>query len=176
MQRGHDKQAIFFDDRDYLRYLTFVREAIEETQCRLHAYVLMTNHVHLLVTPSEPSSVPALMKRVGQRHTQYVNWRYQRTGTLWEGRYKALLLEREERFLTCQRYIELNPVRARMVAFPGHYAWSSYRCNAEGRFNPLITPHERYLLLADDVQTRRQAYMALFAQPFTDEELGWLRL
>ncbi len=130
IQRGNNRQVTFFDNMDYRKYLDCLETAGDKYDCAIHAYVLMTNHVHLLMTPSEPDSISKVMQSVGRQYVQYINWSYKRTGTLWEGRYKASPIESERYLLTCYRYIELNPVRAGMVASPADYAWSSYRHNA----------------------------------------------
>ncbi|MFZ1536042.1 MAG: transposase [Chromatiaceae bacterium] len=139
----------------------------KEESVALHAYVLMTNHLHLLLTPASDQGVPAVMKRVGQRYVQRVNRTYRRTGGLFEGRYRSTLIEADNYLLACQRYIELNPVRASMVAAPGDYPWSSYRANAMANVDPLITPHALYRDLAAADEARRTAYRNLF-----EEELG----
>jgi len=118
VQRGHNRQACFFAEEDYHTYLHWLREALAEQQCRLHAYVLMTNHVHLLLTPKKAEAVPRLVISLGRRYVQYINHTYRRTGTLWDSRYKSSLIQAEEYLLSCQRYIELNPVRAGMVDVP----------------------------------------------------------
>lgn len=140
-----------------------------EECCALHAYCLMTNHVHLLLTPERMDSCGRLFKRLGVLHTQYTNRRYERTGTLWEGRFKSCLVQSEHYLIACQRYIELNPVRAGMVSHPGAYAWSSYRANAEGEQDFLITPHGDYLNLG------RDEYRRLFGIPMDDELLREIR-
>jgi len=124
VQRGNNRQPTFFSEDDYVFYLACLRESAERHSCDVHAYVLMTNHVHLLVTPYQPDGASRLMQSVGRRYVQYVNYTYRRTGTLWEGRFKASLVESESYLLTCYRYIELNPVRARMVEDPTEYRWS----------------------------------------------------
>jgi putative transposase len=128
----------------------------------VHAYVLMTNHVHLLLSPGAPGSVGALMKALGQRYVQAINRRYRRSGTLWEGRFRSCPTHDETYLLTCQRYIELNPVRAAMVAHPADYRRSSYRANAQGEINALVQPHDLYLALGRDAVERQQAYRELF--------------
>lgn len=130
IQRGNNRQACFFADEDYRCYLEWLEEYSHTSGCAIHAYVLMTNHVHLLLTPSEATSTCMLMKRLGQRYVQYVNRVYKRSGTLWEGRYRSCLAQDDLYLLACQRYIELNPVRATMVDTPDEYRWSSYRTNA----------------------------------------------
>src|SRR5690606_11969461 len=126
------------------------------------AYVLMSNHVHLLVTPNTSDGVAKLMKRLGQRYVQYINRTYRRTGTLWEGRFRSCLALEENYILNCYRYIELNPVRAGMVNRPAEYPWSSYRANANGEAASVITPHEVYLALGGSIEERIKAYRELF--------------
>jgi putative transposase len=135
----------------------------------------MTNHVHLLVTPERERSLPLMMQAMGTSYVQRLNARYQRTGTLWEGRYKASLVQTDQYLLACQRYIELNPVRAGMVAAPGEYPYSSYSSHALGMNNPLLTPHPNYLRLDSDPVARRRAYRALFSDALSEELLTRLR-
>ncbi|TWI47479.1 putative transposase [Pseudoduganella flava] len=175
VDRGNARQRCFFDDRDRVHYLDHLRTAAAEKRCAVHAYVLMTNHVHLLVTPEVPDGVPAMMKSIAQCHAQYINWRYRRTGGLWEGRYKAAHIESETYLLICQRYIELNPLRAKMVEFPGQYRWSSYRRNADGRPDPLVTQHELYRSLGVDGAARCGHYRDLFAQPLSTKDVAFIR-
>jgi putative transposase len=175
IQRGNNRQPCFFNDNDRLHYLNHLRVALDLAECPLHAYVLMTNHVHLLLTPSDPARVQDLMKSVAQEHTQYINWRYRRTGSLWEGRYKAAYVESETYLLICHRYIELNPVRAALAAYPGQYRWSSYRCNGEGKANPLITEHDLFRALGSYDEGRRRAYRSLFDQPLSVKDLSRIR-
>ena len=127
VQRGHNRQPCFFGEEDYQAYLYWLGEALKKEQCALHAYALMTNHVHLLVTPDRTESIPRLIIALGRRYVQYINTTYRRTGTLWDSRYKSSLIQAETYLLSCQRYIELNPVRAAMVDDPAHYRWTSYR-------------------------------------------------
>lgn len=162
IQRGNNRSACFFADEDYQFYLHHLKEQAEKFGCKVHAYVLMTNHVHLLLTPENENSAAQLMKNLGQRYVQYINRSYRRSGTLWEGRFRSCLAQTEDYVLACYRYIELNPVRADMVNHPREYPWSSYRYNAEGRNNALITPHEEYLRLDKQALNRRKAYRDLF--------------
>jgi putative transposase len=147
IQRGNNRQAVFFENEDYRVYLGWLKLAAEKYRCDIHAYVLMTNHVHLLVTPARRDSISGLFQYVGRHYVAYVNHTYGRTGTLWEGRYKASLIEEERYLLTCYRYIELNPVRAGIVSSPEQYDWSSYCFNALGKVNPLLSPHPLYYRL-----------------------------
>lgn len=140
IQRGNNRSPCFYADEDYRRYLDTLAEQAVKYDCAIHAYVLMTNHVHLLLTPQQEDSAALLMKHLGQRYVQYINRTYRRSGTLWEGRFKSCLAQEERYVLTCYRYIELNPVRANMVARPEDYRWSSYHTNGIGQPDPLITP------------------------------------
>ncbi len=162
IQRGNNRGVTFFAEEDYSFYRECLKEACDKHGCAVHAYVLMTNHVHLLLTPDNPSSIAKVMQSVGRRYVQYVNYTYRRTGTLWEGRYKATLIDSEQYLLTCSRYIELNPVRAGIVAHPDNYPWSSYRAHAHGQPDTLIRDHLLYLALGDTDSTRQEAYRALF--------------
>ena len=162
IQRGNNRQPCFYAEEDYLFYLEWLHEYSRRTRCAIHAYVLMTNHVHLLVTPANTASAGELMKRLGQRYVQYVNRTYRRSGTLWEGRFRSCLAEEDAYLLACQRYIEMNPVRAGMVSSPDAYRWSSYQANAWGTSTPLLTPHAQYLALGDDPAARQRAYRELF--------------
>ena len=162
IQRGNNRQAVFFADGDYRLYLDSLQLAAERYACAIHAYVLMTNHVHLLVTPATEDGLSRLMQSVGRRYVRYINSIYQRTGTLWEGRFKSALVDSERYLLTCMRYIELNPVRAGMVGKPGDYRWSSYRSNAEGKHSELITTHSLYRKLGGSDGERHRSYRALF--------------
>lgn len=162
IQRGNNRQACFFSDEDYRSYLDWLTEYANRTGCRVHAYVLMTNHVHLLLTSDHAGAAGALMKALGQRYVQYVNRTYRRSGTLWEGRFRSCLTPEENHLLACQRYIELNPVRAGMVVHPAEYPWSSYRANAQGEADALLTPHPLYEALGRDAASRQSTYRELF--------------
>lgn len=175
VQRGNDRQACFLEDSDYSFYLYVLREACRERQCQLHAYVLMTNHVHLLITPLEKRVISLLMMDLGRRYVRYFNDMHERTGTLWEGRFKSSLVETRRYCLACHRYIELNPVRAGMVPEPGQYRWSSYRANALGSSSNLITPHSEWLALGASNELRRRAYRTLFEQAPGQQELKAIR-
>jgi len=162
IQRGHNRDACFWHDTDRLVYLTLLHQLSKKTGCALHAYVLMTNHVHLLLTPRDSDSCGRLMRNLGQRYVQYVNRRYERSGTLWEGRYRSCLVDSTEYVLACHRYIELNPVRAGMVGTPSAYRWSSHNGNAGAMRNQLLNAHCEYLALSQDEEPRRAAYRQLF--------------
>ena len=163
IQRGNNRNACFFRDGDYLYYLVQLRNLAKAIGCSVHAYCLMTNHVHLLLTPHSAQASTMLMKHLGQRHAQYINRTYERTGSLWDGRFRSCLTESRRYVLACYRYIELNPVRAGMVAAPGAYPWSSYAANAAGADSQPIEAHSEYLALGTEPSSRRAAYGELFA-------------
>jgi putative transposase len=176
IQRGNNRGACFYADEDYRRYLYELKELSVRCGCAVHAYVLMTNHVHLLLTPRTTDSAALLMKHLGQRYVQYVNRTYKRSGTLWEGRFRSCLTQSEDYVLACYRYIEQNPVRARMVNHTRDYRWSSHRANAEGKYDALVTPHDEYLRLGRGEDERRQAYQALFKAQLDPETVEEIRV
>lgn len=176
IQRGNNRQACFHDERDYRHYLANLHEAANKNDCRVHAYVLMPNHVHLLVTPMTEHGVAHLMQDVGRKYVRYVNRRYQRTGTLWEGRYKSSLIDSEAYLLECMRYIELNPVRGGLVRQPGDYPWSSYACNAHGKMSALLIPHPLMTDLGIDAQKRQHAYQELFKYSLDEDTVDTIRV
>jgi putative transposase len=162
---------VFFQHGDYSLYKSALHKASTEHECDVHAYVLMVNHVHLLITPRRERSLPLLMQSMGRDYVQRLNARYTRTGPLWQGRYKACLIQDDKYFLTCQRYIELNPVRAGIVAFPAEYPYSSYAHNALGTEDPVISQHPCYRSLHPESESRREAYRSLFSDEFSEKEL-----
>ena len=161
--RGNNKQVIFAEEQDNLTYLDWLEEGLEQTDSQLHAYVLMSNHVHLLVSSSKGENISRLSQHVGRKYVPYFNRKYGRSGTIWEGRFKASSVESENYLLACYRYIEMNPVRAGMVSSPGAYRWSSYRANALGHSETLITPHPVYQELGKDEEQRLTRYRELFS-------------
>ena len=175
VQRGNNRQAIFFEASDHTAYLSWLGEGLERYRCELHAYVLMTNHVHLLVTPEDRDGISRLLQYVGRHYVPYINHSYGRTGTLWEGRYKASLVQEDHYLLSCMRYIELNPVRANMVKSPAHYRWSSYRANAQGQVDRLLTTHDRYRGLGRNSSERQAVYRDLFRNVLEPDELKQVR-
>jgi putative transposase len=175
IQRGNNRDPCFLAEQDYRRYLEDLAATSEKSDCRLHAYVLMTNHVHLLVTPMQEHGIATLMQALGRRYVRYINKRYRRTGTLWEGRYKASLVDSEAYLLTCMRYIELNPLRAEMVAHAGEYKWSSYGANAQGWPDPLLSPHPLYSALGPTAADRQFAYRELFRDHMDEAQLHEIR-
>lgn len=165
IQRGVNRATCFFAGDDYQFYLHYLGEHSRDFGCDIHAYVLMANHVHLLLTPREADSAARMMKHLGQRYVQYVNRINNRTGTLWDGRFRSCLTQAEDYVLACHRYIELNPVRAGMVSHPRQYRWSSYGANGEGKTSALLTPHPQYLRLGRGDPDRLENYRALFRAP-----------
>jgi putative transposase len=165
IQRGVNRDRIFFERQDYDHYLLGLKEVAGTHALDVHAYVLMPNHVHLLMTPHHKGALSRAMQVLGRRYVRYVNRRRERTGTLWEGRFRSTVVEGGEYLLTCQRHIELNPVRTGLVRLPGSYAHSSFRHYVAGEPNGLLIPHPAYLALADTSEERRHAYRALFDEP-----------
>ena len=176
IQRGNNRAVCFHAEEDYRRYLDDLAEQSRRFGCAIHAYVLMTNHVHLLLTPHKADSAALMMKHLGQRYVQYVNRTYRRSGTLWEGRFRSCLTQSEGYVLACYRYIELNPVRAGMVRHPRDYRWSSYHGNGDGRSDALLTPHEQYLGLGRSEARRREVYRELFKAHLDPDILAQIRL
>lgn len=175
IQRGNNRQAVFFSNDDYKAYLSWLESGAGEHGCAVHAYVLMTNHVHLLVSPQETASISRLMQYVGRHYVTYINHRYRRSGSLWEGRHKGCVIAEEGYFLACSRYIELNPVRAGMVSQPCAYQWSSYAGNAIGEEDPLLKRHPLYMALGREQDERQQAYRELFRTALSPEQLHDIR-
>lgn len=176
IQRGNNRSAIFFAPADYRFYLGCLEDAMRRHGCAVHAYVLMTNRVHLLLTPAATDAVSLAMRDLGRCYVQqYVNKAYSRSGTLWEGRFKASLVDAEDYFLTCCRYIELNPVRAGLVSHPADYRWSSYRHHALDEPNSCLTPHPLFRRLGTSPEERRSAYQALFRCDLEEEQLRTIR-
>jgi REP-associated tyrosine transposase len=175
IQRGNNRSACFHRDADHLVYLDHLRELSRRHGCEIHAYCLMTNHVHLLVTPRAANACALLMKNLGQRYVQYVNRSRERTGTLWEGRFRSCIAQSDRYVLACYRYIELNPVRAGMVAHAGDYRWSSYLANAGAVRNSWLAPHPEYLALGQNDDARRAAYRGLVASGLDAAQLAEIR-
>jgi putative transposase len=175
IQRGNNRQTIFADAEDYAIYLQWLGEACRRFDCDLHAYVLMTNHVHLLMTPHSEDAIAKVMQSLGRRYVGYFNARHGRSGTLWEGRYRATLVDSAAYLLACMRYIELNPVRAGMVSHPSRYFYSSYAGNTRAADDPLLRPHRLYHALGKTPAERRRAYRALVQRRLDEETLQEIR-
>ena len=170
VQRGNNREACFIEPDNYQFYLELWKECSQRYGVEVHAYCLMTNHVHFLVTPEKSDSISRTTRVVGSRYAYYFNKLYKRTGTVWEGRHKSSLVQSDQYFLTCSRYIELNPVVAGMVVKPEQYKWSSYLINAWGGMSSL-TPHDEYLKLGSDSKTRCYAYRELFKHHLSDYDI-----
>ncbi|HSN20311.1 MAG TPA: transposase [Usitatibacter sp.] len=173
--RGNNRANLFRDDNDRTVFIRFLRQSITVTDSDVHAFVLMTNHVHLLATGKAAGALSRLVQSVGRRYTRYVNRVHERTGTLFEGRFHASLVDSERYLFTCMRYIELNPVRAGMSAHAGEYAWSSFRQNSGAEPLVWLTPRSEYLALGCDAASRGEAYRSLFSNPIADGELQAIR-
>ena len=174
-QRGNNRAVCFFCDDDYLFYLELLRQGLNRFGVYLHAYVLMTNHVHLLMTPERENSISRLMQHLGRNYVRYINKHYRRSGTLWEGRHKGSLVDVDTYLLTSYRYIEMNPVAAGMVTTPDEYRWSSYRYHAFGTPNRLITDHPVFDALGQYEQQRQHAYRELFRSQIPERDIHHLR-
>ena len=176
IQRGNNRQACFYAEADYQFFLHHLSELAKRFNCEVHAYVLMTNHVHLLLTPYLARGLSLLMKLLGQRYVQYINKTYRRSGTLWDGRFRSSFIQDSRYVLACYRYIELNPVRAHMVKHPIEYPWSSYAANAVGKPLPWLTPQGEYLGLGSDQDKRQAAYRSLFESELDQQLLRAIRV
>ncbi len=175
VQRGHNRSAVFFADLDYLEYLRCLKQAADSCGCAVHAYVLMTNHVHLLLSPERSESVGRLFQSLGRHYVRYVNETYRRHGGLWEGRYRGNVIDSQAYLLSCMRYIERNPVRAGMVDHPASYRWSSYTANALGVSNAILTAHAEYVALGRLPDDRQSAYRGLFEVDTASDEQARFR-
>jgi putative transposase len=175
IQRGNNRHVCFFAEADYAIYLDKLRESSEKYKVSIHAFVLMTNHVHLLLTPKDEMGVGRMMQALGRFYVRYVNTIYQRSGTLWEGRYKSTLVDSDAYYLTVSRYIELNPVRAGMVDHPIDYPWSSCQANGAGKDIRLLTPHRLYTLLGKDSAERQKNYRGLFDGVIAEKTIAEIR-
>ncbi|KJV06492.1 REP-associated tyrosine transposase, partial [Methylocucumis oryzae] len=176
IQRGNNRQVCFADEQDFAAYAGWLKDSSKKYQVEIHAWVLMSNHVHLLCTPQSPNALSQLMQSLGRQYVRYFNLRHQRTGTLWEGRFKSCLVQEDDYLMQLYRYIELNPVRAGMVKQPSDYVWSSYRINALGKPSELCTPHAVYLALGKDTNERQANYRDLFKHPIEGKLLQDIRL
>jgi putative transposase len=175
VQRGNNRAACFHDDQDRREYLAHLRDALDETGCQLHAYVLMTNHVHLLLTPGESGAVAQLMQKLGRRYVGWFNLRHGRSGTLWEGRYKACPVDTDTYLLQCSRYIDLNPVRAGLAEDPACYRWSSCAGLCGLRPDPLLSPHSLQQELGHPSDAPGSRYRRFLAEAIADDELQAIR-
>ena len=176
IQRGNNRQVCFADEQDFAAYAGWLKGYSKKYQVDIHAWVLMTNHVHLLCTPRGQNAVSHMMQSLGRHYVRYFNFSYKRTGTLWEGRFKSCLVQEETYLIQLYRYIELNPVRAGIVEQPSDYVWSSYPINALGKVSELCTPHAVYLALGKDANERQASYRELFKHHVDGKLLEDIRL
>ncbi|RBP52898.1 transposase [Arenicella xantha] len=175
VQRGHCREPVFFDRQDYVTYLHWVKVSAKKYEVSVHAFVLMTNHVHFLITPSEVNNPSLFMQYIGRRYVPYINHKYGRSGSLWEGRYKASLVQEEGYFLKVMKYIELNPVRASMVDAPNLYRWSSFCHNGGAKAIEFLTCHDIYLSLGSSKSERTDAYIELFKYDLCAQDMRRIR-
>jgi putative transposase len=175
VQRGNNRQAVFFHETDYVAYLDLLFESAARCEVSVHAFVCMTNHVHILLTPWEDNAASRMMQRLGALYAASINAVYRRTGSLWEGRFKSSLVDSQRYVLACYRYIELNPVRAGIVRQPSDYRWSSNRHHVAGSSDYPIRAHAEWLALGADAAKRRRRYSELIAEGVTELELEQFR-
>jgi putative transposase len=175
IQRGNNRQAIFTCDDDLAAYAHWLAEGAERFEVAIHGWVFMTNHVHLLATPSHDTSLSRLMQYLGRLYVRHFNYAYTRSGTLFEGRFKSCVVQQSPYLLSCLRYIELNPVRAGMVKDPGDYRWSSYQAHAFGVNARVWSPHDLYLDLGNNGKQRQRAWRDLIIEAPDVEVLAKIR-
>lgn len=175
IQRGNNREVCFYSNSDRLYYLECLRHAAKKYDASIHAYVLMSNHVHLLATGQKNGALGRMMQSIGTRFVRFINERHSRTGTLWEGRFRSSVVDSDHYLLTCYRYIELNPQRAGIVSSPSNYDWSSYRHNAGFAENNIVTPHPIYLALGKSSSVRWTMYRRLFVDVIDDGEIKLIR-
>ncbi len=170
IQRGINGQDIFLNDEDYLNYYQWLQIAADYNKLKIHAYILMPNHVHLLASPGHETSISKTLQSLGRNYVQYFNNNHDSSGTLWEGRYRATVLDSKDYLLTCSRYIETNGVRNKLAKHPKEHYWSSYGHNAQGEEDPLISEHRVYKALGKTEKERNKAYRALFRKKMSAEQ------
>ena len=175
IQRGNNRNVIFASDGDMAAYVHWLAEGAAKFDVAIHGWVLMTNHVHLLLTPGSDHGISRLFQYLGRLYVRYFNFAYARSGTLFEGRFKSSLVQQDRYFLSCLRYIELNPIRAGMVTDPGQYRWSSYRAHAHGLKVSMWTAHETYLALDRQAAQRQARYRALIKEGLDQEVISKIR-
>jgi putative transposase len=173
--RGNNGCDVFLDSQDRTTFLEMLDKSARSRGVRVHGYVLMTTHFHAQVTSPAEDALPRMMQRLGRSYVRYFNQRHRRTGTLWEGRYRASLIQTEQYWFNCLRYIERNPVRPGMVVCPSDYPWSSYRSNALGLADALLEPHTLYLRLGANAAARARAWAQICGQPVSERELAQIR-
>ncbi len=170
MHRGNNRQDIFESEEDMTRIIEDIAHSLSKSDCYLHAYVIMRNHLHLLITPKDKAQLSKFMQSMANRYVRYFNATRKRTGTLWEGRFKSSLVDSDHYLFALYKYIEMNPIKANMVTHIADYPWSSYQHNALGQTDKLITEHKQYQALAKTPTLRAERYQKLFEQPNTNEQ------
>lgn len=175
IQRGNNRQVCFASENDRLSYGLWLEKYSKAYGVEIHAWVMMTNHVHLLCTPLHENAISQMMQSLGRQYVRYFNYEHHRSGTLWEGRFKSCLVQTEKYLFDLYRYIEFNPVRAGMVRNPADYQWSSYQSNGLGIECGLCTPHPLYLALSTDPMERQKTYRALLTHQLNDDILQEIR-
>lgn len=175
IQRGNNRGPVFREDSDYRVFLSLLRRESERCAVAVHGYTLMSNHFHLMATPGDLTGLSKMMQGVGRTYVPLFNGRYQRTGGLWEGRYRSFAIESEAYWVTCLRYVELNPVRAGLVSAPEAYRWSSARAHVSGLPDPVVTDHDLYLRLGSTTDERQRAWAEICRAGMLDHELTQLR-
>jgi len=175
VQRGNNRMTVFQKPADFATFLVILRHAAGHFPLAVHGFALMTTHVHLMVTPDEPNAIPKMMQAIGLKYVRYYNRSYERTGTLWNGRYRAKIIDDAAYSLTCLRYVDRNPVNAKIVATPEEYRWSSYLANGFGEWPNWLTPHPDYLALGGTVEDRASAYRQLCAVEIDEVQVAALR-
>lgn len=161
--RGHNRDDVFRDDVDCSSKLSMLLESSILASCEIHAYIIMSNHFHLIATPTAADGLARMMQRAGKMYGDYFNFKYGRSGTVWEKRYDSFVIDSDRYFFACSLYIEMNPVRAQMVQHPSQHLWSSFHRNALGISDKVVTPHRLYSALGKDDSGRRKEYASLFA-------------
>lgn len=167
--QGLEDQQLYFEEQDFQYFRDCLDASAYNYQLKLHAYALMPDHVHILATPGRKDGVSRMVQSIGRNYVQYYNECYGGSGTLWEGRYRATVIEGRNYLLSCSRYIELNPVRNQLVDKPSEYRWSSYASNALGKTDEMLSPAREYKQLGDSHKERARAYRALFKKKLGDE-------
>lgn len=176
VHRGHNRDAVFHSTGDHQRYLQNLEELAEENRCAVHAYALMPNHVHILLTPADETATAMMMKRLAQDHAQFMNWKTRSVGAFWQGRFFSCPVDSDDYLFACYRYIELNAVRAGIVGTPGQFPWSSFRANSSGKDLTWLRPHANYDALGDNPAQRASAYLRLFDHALPEATLKAIRL
>ncbi len=175
IQRGNNRQSLFTNDSDIAAYVHWLSEGAARYQVQVHGWVFMTNHVHLLLRPLKVTALSRLMQSIGRRYVAHFNYSYSRSGTLFEGRFRSCVVQEDRYFLTCLRYIELNPVRAGLVRDPGDYHWSSYQAHGLGASVKFWTPNDLYLSLGKAQDARQRAWREVIGEVLDMDTIARIR-